>query len=249
VFVDFDGTLAPIVKMPEQARPLPGAAAVLAGLAERYARVAVISGRPVAFLAAHLGGVGATELVGLYGLERMTAAGRVSEAGPDAARWQGAIDAVAAQAEATAPEGLTVERKGLAVTLHFRQAPDLSNWTAQFASSHAATSGLAAHPGKMSWELRPPVPTDKGTVVAELAAGLTAVCFVGDDTGDLPAFAALGRLRAEGVETLAVAVAGAETPDELLAAADAVVGGPDGALALLDALAGGGSQLVEPVKG
>ncbi len=46
----------------------------------------------------------------------------------------------------------------------------------------------------MSWELRPPVPTDKGTVVTELAAGLAAVCFVGDDTGDLPAFEALRRL-------------------------------------------------------
>ncbi len=40
----------------------------------------------------------------------------------------------------------------------------------------------------MSVELRPPVKTDKGTVVDELASGLGAACFFGDDLGDLPAF-------------------------------------------------------------
>jgi trehalose 6-phosphate phosphatase len=96
---------------------------------------------------------------------------------------------------------------------------------------------LIAHPGKQSWELRPPVPTDKGTVVVELAAGLQAVCFAGDDTGDLSAFAALARLWAEGVETLGVAVGGPETPPEVLDAADLVVDGPAGVLDLLEALA------------
>ena len=101
-----------------------------------------------------------------------------------------------------------MERKGLAVTLHFRQAPELAGWTANFAAEHEAASGLVAHPGKQSWELRPPGPTDKGTVVDELAVGLQAVCFVGDDIGDLPAFAALTRLGVAGVDTLAVAVGG-----------------------------------------
>ena len=121
---------------------------------------------------------------------------------------------------------MRVERKGLAVTLHFRRRARGRDWAAAFAAAEAARSGLVAHPGKMSWELRPPVPTDKGTVVAELAAGLGAVCFVGDDTGDLPAFEALRRLAAGGVTTLAVAVAGPETPAEVLAAADMVVDGP-----------------------
>jgi trehalose 6-phosphate phosphatase len=71
-----------------------------------------------------------------------------------------------------------------------------------------------------------------------LAAGLTAVCFAGDDNGDLPAFAVLGRLAAAGVATLAVAVGGPETPTAVLSAADVVVDGPPGLLSLLDALAG-----------
>src|SRR5262249_19158482 len=71
VFLDFDGPLAPIVEVPEDARPLPGAAALLGQLAERYRRVAVVSGRPLAFLLDHLGAsAGHAELVGLYGLER-----------------------------------------------------------------------------------------------------------------------------------------------------------------------------------
>jgi trehalose 6-phosphate phosphatase len=240
VFVDFDGTLAAIVEAPDQARPRPGAAALLARLAARYARVAVISGRPVTYLAEHLGDAGDTELIGLYGLQRMTVTGAEPDVEADAAAWRAVVDTVASEAEAVAPKGLAVERKGLAVTFHFRQAPHLASWAADFASDRAAASGLAAHPGKMSWELRPPVPTDKGTVIAELATGLTAVCFVGDDTGDLPAFAALGRLRTEGIDTLAVAVAGPETPGELLALADLTVDGPAGVLDLLETLAGRG---------
>jgi len=242
VFVDFDGTLAPIVERPDQARPLAGVPAILGRLAARYARVAVISGRPVAYLAEHLAGADGALLIGLYGLERTPAEGhRTPESDLDAARWHAAIARVASGAEATAPDGLTVERKGLAVTLHFRQAPGLADWTAAFAAEQAAASGLVAHRGKMSWELRPPGPTDKGTVVVELAAGLAAVCFVGDDTGDLPAFAALRRLRAEGLDTLAVAVDGPETPDELLSGADLVVDGPAGVISLLETLAANGA--------
>jgi trehalose 6-phosphate phosphatase len=238
IFLDFDGTLAPIVAVPDQARPLPGVASTLDRLALRYCRVAVISGRPLAYLAEHLGeGSGAVELVGLYGLQRQGGTGGPVVAGSEARRWQAAVDAVAAAAEAAAPAGLRVERKGLAVTLHFRQAPELAGWTASFAARQEDASGLIAHPGKQSWELRPPGPTDKGTVVKELARGLRAVCFVGDDMGDLPAFAALTDLRVTGIDTLSVAVGGAETPAEVLAAGDVAVAGPAGVLDLLEALA------------
>jgi trehalose 6-phosphate phosphatase len=239
VFTDFDGTLAPIVDDPDRARPLPGTSDALRALAARYATVAVVSGRPLAYLAEHLPGAGDTVLVGLYGLERARrdhGSSLVTEEAPAARPWLAAVAAAAAAAEASAPDALFVERKGLAVTLHYRQAPDLAGWAADFAAAQAAATGLVAHPGKMSVELRPPVATDKGTVVEELARGLTAACFIGDDLGDLPAFAALGRLRAAGVATLAVAVSGSETPAELIAAADLMVDGPPGVLALLRSL-------------
>ena len=43
--IDFDGTLAPIVARPEDARPAEGAREVLAALAERLGAVAIVSGR------------------------------------------------------------------------------------------------------------------------------------------------------------------------------------------------------------
>ena len=92
----------------------------------------------------------------------------------------------------------------------------------------------------MSIELRPPLDTDKGTVVMELADGLEAVCYLGDDRGDMPAFAALARMSEAGRDVLAVAVRSDESPSELLVAADLVVEGPAGVLELLEALAGGG---------
>jgi trehalose 6-phosphate phosphatase len=235
--MDFDGTLAPIVEIPDQARAFPGSPEVLARLAQRYARVAVISGRPVAFLAEQLGGTASgVELVGLYGLERLV--GGRPRPDPGVERWQATVAAVAERADAAAPAGVRVERKGLALTLHFRQAPEAAGWAADFARAEAARSGLEAHPGKKSWELRPRVPTDKGTVIAELARGLQAVCFVGDDRGDLPGFEALRALGVSGVATLAVASAGPETPGELVGAADLVVDGPPGVMALLETLAG-----------
>src|SRR5665213_4010639 len=83
IALDFDGTLAPIVADPAQARPHRDASAVLRALARRIATVAVVSGRPSAFTVAALGldedadprdGETATNLVvlGHYGLERWT---------------------------------------------------------------------------------------------------------------------------------------------------------------------------------
>ena len=62
----------------------------------------------------------------------------------------------------------------------------------------------------MSLELHPPVTVDKGTVVEERSDGLRSVAYIGDDVGDLPAFAALDRLTARGITAVKVAV---RTPD------------------------------------
>jgi trehalose 6-phosphate phosphatase len=85
----------------------------------------------------------------------------------------------------------------------------------------------------MSEELRPPIPIDKGGVVERLAGGLDAVCFLGDDVGDLPAYEALDRLREKGMTTVKVVARSPEARPELLAAADVLVDGPEGALELL----------------
>jgi trehalose 6-phosphate phosphatase len=229
VLLDFDGTLAPIVDDPEAARPIAGAGEAVAALTGAYGRVAVVSGRPIAYLVDHL--PAEVDLVGLYGLERRVAGRRVED--PVASAWRATVDEVAEHARRTAGEGVWVEHKGLSLTLHVRRNPEWAEAAQRWAEEAAARTGLRARPAKMSVELHPPVEVDKGTVVEELVGDLGAVCFVGDDVGDLPAFAAVARLGQQGKLALRVVVDSPEATAEVRAAGDLLVDGPAGALALL----------------
>ena len=241
VFSDFDGTLAPIVDDPATAEPLDGAVDALAAVARRVARVGVISGRPGDFLLRHLGRL-PISIWGLYGLERVErdeeGEPRVVPA-PEAEEWREAVGRAAATLEDEVGERLSVERKGLTLVLHFRTAPELEELARESAEAAASSTGLEVHPGRMSFELRPPVTGDKGTVLEDAASGLGAACFFGDDTGDLTAFDALDRLaRSEGTATIKVGVRSEEAPPELLERADLVVDGPPGVVDVLRLLAG-----------
>ena len=233
VFSDFDGTLAPIVDDPAEAVPLPGVVDALHELAGRYGRVGVISGRPASFLQTHLGGRGLF-LSGLYGLEEATDDGEI-RAVDEAEEWRAVIEEVVADADAA---GQAVERKGLAVTVHYRDDPSRADAAKAWVDEQAEARGLAVHEARMSYELRPPVERDKGTVLADAAEGFRQVCFLGDDRGDLSAFDALERMAAEGVTVVKVGVASSEAPEEVLERADLVVEGPEGSLSVLRALLG-----------
>ena len=245
VFTDFDGTLAPIVDDPSSSVPLEGAVDALAAVARRVARVGVISGRPASFLLQHLGDVPAA-LWGLYGLERVAqddGGEREVVASPEAEEWRAAVDRAAERLEGDVGERLWVERKGLTLALHFRRAPELEDLAREAAQEAADDTGLALHPGRMSFELRPQVTGDKGTALEEAASGLHAACFFGDDTGDLDAFEALDRLaRDEGVATVKVGVRSEEAPADLLERADLVVDGPPGVVEVLRLLAEEGDR-------
>ncbi len=247
---DFDGTLSPIVDHPAEARPVDGAVAVLARLARRFRLVAVVSGRPASFLVEHLAEFDARarsdapspHFVGLYGLEEATGDGTIVPE-PEAARWRPVIDDVVGRLGSGRTPGAFVEAKGLAVTVHWRAAPDAASWATAATAAESEATGLRSHPGRMSLELRPPLAIDKGSVVRRLLDGCTAGCYLGDDLGDLPAFAALAQAAAEdGAATVAVAVADDESPPEVLEAADVVLRGPTEALAVLEWLARAGTE-------
>ena len=237
VLSDFDGTLSPIVEDRDSALPLPGTNAALAALARRCRLVAVISGRPVAFLESVLPSVPGLLLVGLYGIER-SQDGRRSVL-PDARPWQAPVRRAVADACGAMPPGVEVEDKGLTLAVHCRKAPEAFGQVAAWAEEEAAATGLAVQPGKLAVELLPPVPMDKGRVVSELAAGLDAVLFIGDDVGDLPGFAAVRRMRRGGRKAVAVGVGSDEQPAELAKAVDYVLDGPEEALDLLRFLSDG----------
>ena len=232
VYTDFDGTLAPIVDDPAHARPLEGGPEALAALAARYARVGVISGRPVRFLQWAIGAP-AVDLWGEYGLER--AVGGEVEMAKGAESWRTAVAEVAARAEA-ADVAERVERKSLSVTLHYRADPRREQLVRDWAAEEGARTGLEITEARKSVELRPPIHRDKGTALADAAAGLGAVCFLGDDRGDLAAFDALDRLAADGVHAVRIGVRSPEMPAELERRADVIVDGPVAALDVLRAL-------------
>ena len=246
VACDYDGTLAPIVEHPDLAVPQPGAVDALAALAPRVARLAIVTGRPAA-TAVRIGGLDAVPglvVLGLYGAQRW-----------ESGRWQGpprsarvaaalerATRLLAAGLGGPAAEGAWVEDKGESFAVHVRRAADPAGALAALAgplAAVAADEGLVVQPGRLVLELRPGG-ADKGSALRSLAAelepGPSAVLYVGDDLGDLPAFAAVRSMREHGVPGWAVAVRNDETP-EVGAAADLVVADPAAVVRLLSGLA------------
>jgi trehalose 6-phosphate phosphatase len=232
VFLDFDGTVSEIVEDPDDAQPLPGVAAALTALAGVYGRVGVLSGRPVEFLQRFF--PESVLLAGLYGLEALHDGVRTDH--PLGGSWREVIDDVASVARARGPAGMKVEPKGLSLTLHYRARPRLAPRVRAFAEQQAARSGLECRPARMSYELHPPIPADKGSALVELSGGLEAVCFIGDDVGDLRAFDALDVLATEGIYTVRVAVHSTEEADELIGRADVVVDDPTAVLQIVEYL-------------
>jgi trehalose 6-phosphate phosphatase len=97
---------------------------------------------------------------------------------------------------------------------------------------------LETVPGRYVVEVRPPG-VDKGVAVRRLvhATDANAVIYVGDDLGDLPAYAAVEQLRADGRAGVTVASTGADAPPELAARADLVLDGPTAVVDFLARLA------------
>jgi trehalose 6-phosphate phosphatase len=226
IFLDLDGTLAPIVATPDLARVLPEVPGVLARLVGRLAVVAVVSGRRSEQVR-RLVDVDGVEAVGTHGLETEP------PIAPDALRE---IRDVASAV------GAWVEPKGAAAAVHFRGVEDPREAAAAAEPALAAVAaahGLELLGGKRILELIPTGRARKGGAVERLARErrLEAVVFAGDDVGDLDAFATLGRLRDEGIWTCGVVARGPETVAEVAEAGDLIVDGPTGVVRLLTAIA------------
>lgn len=242
IALDFDGTLSPIVSEPSAARAHPDVLPALRRLATGVGTLAIITGRP-APVAVELGGFAGLPgliVIGQHGFERWED-GRLTSLPPPPEVATARTGLPGALAAAGAPEGTWVEDKAQAVAVHTRGTADpraALDRLREPLGELATRLGLAAEPGRFVIELRPPG-VDKGSALSGLVREKTArsVLFCGDDLGDLPAFAAVRALRADGVPGCAVASASSESP-QVAAAADLVVAGPEGVVELLTALAG-----------
>lgn len=199
LFLDLDGTLAPIVARPQDVGPEPRRTAILEELVRRMdGRVAILSGRTLAEIDHILDGA-VRPAAAVHGLDRREPDGTHRPPAPhsDLPEVRGAFQAFADQAP-----GLLVEAKGLSIALHYRQAPDQAAAVRALAEQWAARTGLKMQPGHMVVELRTPGP-DKGdsltAFMAEAPFQGAVPVFVGDDLTDEPAFAAAHALGGAGV--------------------------------------------------
>jgi trehalose 6-phosphate phosphatase len=199
LFLDLDGTLAPISPRPEDVSPEPERTALLRALGRALGgRLAVISGRTLAEVDRILDG-SVTAAAGVHGLERRFAGGAVwrAEASPSLV----AARAVLAPLVGGWP-GAWLEDKGLSLAAHYRAAPAAAEALRRVAEALARDGKLVLQAGHMVLELRTPGP-DKGDAVGAFMAhapfaGARPV-FVGDDLTDERGFAAATDLGGFGV--------------------------------------------------
>lgn len=190
---DFDGTLAPIVNNPADARPLGEAADALAALADLpQTAAALISGRALQVLRSLSSMPSTVHLVGSHGAEFTSGFSHDVD--------RALLDRITAELEAIAADrpGVTVETKPASVALHVRNAsPEDGDAALALAREASAAWDAQATEGKAVLEFAV-VQTDKGAAVDILREqeNASVVVFFGDDVTDEKAFR---RLRGDDV--------------------------------------------------
>ncbi len=232
VFLDYDGTLTPIVARPELAVLSQKMRAIVDSLAGRCT-VAIISGRD------------RLDVQKLVSLENLFFAGShgFDIAGPGGKSiqhemggdWAGILAEVRTRLakELKGIEGLLIEPKKMSIAVHYRLVTDDE---AKQRIKHAVDQVLADHPklrmkpGKMVWDIQPRIDWDKGKAVLWLLKELHldspefVPIYLGDDVTDEDAFKALegrgigifvGHAKAEGGERATAADYVLRDPDEV----------------------------------
>jgi trehalose 6-phosphate phosphatase len=201
LFLDCDGTLLDIAPTPSEVHVPDGLVELLVGLSKRLGgALAVLTGRRLAEIDVLLT---PAKLIGagVHGAEIRTAAGgpitRVASALPDML-----VEQVVRRCQAL--PGIIAEPKGPGLAVHYRISPhlkdaleaELRGLLTQYAD------GLVLCPGRKLFEIIP-AGYSKGTALETFAALPEFVgrrpIMIGDDMGDIPAFAAARKLGGAGL--------------------------------------------------
>ena len=185
VGLDFDGTLAPLVRHPDDARPEPRAIAAIRELIDRdRVRVVVISGRAHEDLTARIGDLPGALLIGEHGNDM----GQPFEIPQVLADARSFVVRLHEQFPTAA-----IEQKPRSVTFHTRNLDHDDKAEVRDAMVNWAT-GRQSMPlleGKEVFELTVATKT-KGDAITELAVGMNGTLFIGDDVTDETVFRKLG---------------------------------------------------------
>ncbi len=198
IFLDYDGTLTPIVERPEDAVLDPEMRRRLQAVAARF-RTAVISGRGLDDL---VGRVGVDDIfyAASHGFELRHPSGaeRANEAAEAAAAR---LDELVARLEAGlgGTAGIQLEHKRFGLAVHYRRAAaDAGARVEQSVRAAAADfPELALKTGKKVFEFVPALDWDKGKALeyileaSGLGRGTAYPVFLGDDVTDEDAFRAI----------------------------------------------------------
>lgn len=196
VFLDYDGTLTPIVRRPEDAELSENMRQIISRLAENCP-VAIISGRDLQDVRERVG-IERIYYAGSHGFEIVEPSGKRHEH-PEGIRLLSAIERaeVKLRKRLSAVDGCRVERKKFAVAVHYREVAEenVSAVEQTVREIHAQQSGLRLSGGKKIFELQPDVAWHKGRAVRwlleeALQADCSAVMpvYIGDDVTDEDAF-------------------------------------------------------------
>ncbi len=193
VFLDFDGTMAPIVERPDEASPVDGIAELVEELAQAVP-VAVISGRGLDDVRRRLG---AREIyyAGSHGMEVRAPQGQRY----DFEELKGVLPELDRREKwlrdaCSEISGVEVERKRYGIAVHFRRNPEARHSVEELVNEAARGSGrLKVSSGKMVREVQPDVELDKGTALRYIRDKIDPQrrrrpIYIGDDRTDEDAF-------------------------------------------------------------
>ncbi len=199
VFLDYDGTLTPIVDRPEDAIISESMREAVRGLAGRCP-VCVVSGRDRRVVQG-LMGIDDLIVAGSHGFDIWSPAGGAIQR-EEGAGFGDLLDRVKARVreEAASIEGALVEPKKTSVAAHYRlvaeeERPKVKEIVDAVLAEHP--DDLKVTPGKMVYEIQPRIDWDKGKAVLYLLEALdldrdeVVPIYLGDDITDEDAFEAL----------------------------------------------------------
>jgi trehalose-phosphatase len=201
IFLDYDGTLTPIVSHPEQAVLSTSMRQTLRKLAT--APVAILSGRDLDDVRQRVGiseivyaGCHGFDIAGPGGLRKQVAAEFLPDLDAAEKELRETLDKIA---------GARVERKRFSLGAHYRHV-DAQNVAALQRAVRAVAArhrALRTSEGKKVYELQPDVDWDKGKALVWILESLKATnrfpIYIGDDLTDEDAFRAVAELRGAGI--------------------------------------------------
>jgi trehalose 6-phosphate synthase/phosphatase len=202
LFLDYDGTLTPIVDHPDQAHLAPPMRQALSACAVRSdVDVAIISGRSLANLEAMVGEPGVT-YAGNHGFE-IRAPDMPPFRHPDVVHFVQKLDDLADELDRLSVDGVWTERKTATLTVHFRDLePARRPALIERVRALIGAAGFQPRDALCAIEARPPIGWDKGQAVLYIMrqrygpnwSERARILYLGDDQTDEDAFRVLAGL-------------------------------------------------------